>query len=345
MMKKMFLDVLDCEHPPSSEQNWIKSSSRALACFVVKILAQAQSCCVDPPEVTITVEKPSYLLSYDFFVDQLAETMTKFRRNNGDDSPAIIWDTTPSKRYSTNWGRDEWRCKPLILSFNQNALPRSSTATAPPRLNFPHLEIATLSNKFPTISSAKQRSPLRMLCLKFLYFYKLVYERKTGEQVDTVKAFDDDIMNFRITDTLYLHHFFYGMLNYQEFIKNTYNFCKLINPNLNVSGNDNKTKIIALIKYGEDQWDLSGNGHDSMFNYSDKDESEMDNYIDTGDIKEATKYAVKDGIFTRNYVVKLHEEFEKFVAGVKVKFRNDRSSLASTIGRGVEIKKRKRDSM
>lgn len=275
MAKLMFVSTQDT-NTETLCRNWSKSLCRNVVLLIFRILRKIQQRAVAEDDLDLPVlDRKSYFFSEPYFCITLATTMMAFRRKEGDNSPAIVWQTFPSQMYKPSRSRqDVWLAVPLILDIDTTTLsPQSLHAGTESSLegdiNFPFCNLLQgVTNTYNGSSMMHCKiSAMKLLAIRFLKFTKLA--------MPSWKMFADRdrerfTLQFKIKDGLYLHHFFFHYLQYNSYLKFVYNYSDLFERPKRKSRKVGKVrpKVDSAVMANAANWDLKHAFDGRSFNYS-----------------------------------------------------------------------------
>lgn len=349
MIEKMFYIVSE-DDSNVGDPNWDRSLSRGITIFILKLLRECRSKCTDPPGNVPSLERPSYRFSREYLFHILTKTMQEFRRESTDGSKAIIWNTYRKNRFKDN--NFHAKCDPLVLDINPDQIAPQAQGPVHISLDFPDADVFSnppLVNTFHSEQGySHSKSILRMVALKFLYFYKLHVRAAENREMLNLSCYSEEFYKFQISGDLYVHHFFFTREKYKDFLKNTFNKTNLLSEKEEpISAN--KHEIMELVKHNMGNWEINEGSYSSIFIYSDDEEERMNKFIAENDLAVANAVAVTDFLLTKKYLLWLFGHCRAFVQQIKDDLASNREAtiqrLLSKSNRSGTTMKRNRNSI
>ena len=310
---------------PSTNRIWNQSLCRSVTATIVNIFQMIVTKETNQNQNSGQMQASPFCKQS--FYSQLATTMNEFRRSPGDSSPAIIWTTSETKRYGTQFSNRTWSCKPALLDIVGRIIP----VVSPNRRNREIEEVAMkkIRNSFFDRISQGQKVSLNILAIRVMVFMKKAREEKDGVVYDKPRTYRKDWVNdYELTEDIKLRDFFFCDETYLAFCKNSYN---TRSGDLLGSRRSNPTGYCPVgAKDNEADWDTSDGGRIStMLKYDSKGQAGKDGiaklhqFIREGKETEAHELAFKNLIFTRTYVEYLHDLFTAYKEEIIQELRDD----------------------
>ena len=319
MMTRMMFDD-DTKKPDfstASSAAWEKCLCRKVAGFMVSILQRIYQL-----EDHGGDQEPS-VVSKKAFYQQLSVTMSTYRGPRDDRSKRIVWITYPTRRFGNQFKQYNWCAEAAILDINNASIPQWVSPNQEKRtrpVDCPELILSRCTCGFEAEMTHGNLSALRLLAIRAIMFEKerLVETGKISESETVLPAqtrywLDD----YEILEGVKIRSFFWSDSSWATFLKHTYyRTGKYANPNMAVDKVKNYRSIWMKARTNVESWDRSNwvqssiLWHSSSDSVAQEDLQKLEAMIKNGHpTKEINTMAISNGIFTKNYVKYLWENY------------------------------------
>ena len=326
----------------SAYKNWNRSLCRNVTMSILEFLKK-----IETHEVHNSGPNNSSSVSKQSFYSQLSQTMSTFRRNEADDSSAIIWIAQKSRRFGYQFEGQSWKCKAAVLSISGGLIPRAVITPAAGHRRAredtnPQECLENSNNGFIEKITHGKISPISVIALRGMIFRKRHFERLHRTIYQQRKVFIKNWKeNYQLTPNTHLKDFFFSDSAYQSCLQNTfYRSGAELNPRLPLTSKGVKESGLVLAKALENQanWAIVGGRIYSMLCYdmdgvSDKIENLHYMIEDREDYVLVSKYAVTHGIYTDLFIDYMKECFDCYKEIMMEHYREDPERARNLYGK------------
>ena len=310
---------------PTDNKAWDQSLTRNVTMTVLKILRM-----VEDQEINMVngVQQAS-CLSKQAFYNELADTMSNWRRKDGDSTCGIVWFTQKSKRFGPQFSNNKWNCVVAVISITGGIMPTLVISPSSNRRNRPTIDIdealGDCHNSFLNEITFKRVSIVNILLMRVIIFVKLHMEKKSKdmEPLENVGLFKGVLKErlWLIKDELHLRFFYLTEKDFEMAIHNTF-----FRAGRYTRASDNSKDVphrIHAVSNMQD-WDIDGGDYRSLFRYSttkprcEPDLLELQKMIERNRSPQGiAKFCVERMIITEECVRYLSEYFDEFKQGLE----------------------------
>lgn len=313
---------------------WNKSLIRTTVCSVLRLLRFIS----DHEDNTFNGNEVASCLSKVAFYEQLGKTMMEFRRKEGDNSPAIVWQTNPSRRFGDQFQSKRWKCVAYTINIESQSIPVARKKSKAPReVDFPMLALEKQSNLFNSMTAEFTISPLKVITMRLMLFMKK-YKEKQERVKFTGKVWYDNTWaeHYFVTPEVHLRAFFWSEKSYKQHLKNCfYKAAAFLAPESKrgkeekekhsrrkASGKTNKKKDISCMLKTQYDYDLRQGDLMSIYSHDESGDRYDEEAIRTlhkmidedKPYKMINSYACDRQVITLPYAEHLYKQFQEYTA-------------------------------
>ena len=307
----------------SKDNAWNKSLCRSVSFLILRLLKKIEA---HENNVVEGVTQPSQLCKINFYT-QLFKTMSFFRRSPGDNSAAIIWDVSKSRRYGYQFAGTCWTCQCSTLNLTERRLPPSST---PEPTNPRSRASAANENQLEQLNSIfntkrccfHSRHPLKILLGRVMVFTKLHQQHiRKDENLNQPKLYKKEWLGkYYLTKDIHASEFFWSQKKFEDYAKNLHtNLRELLDVPDPRKIEPQKVYNQRIMEYHQD-WDIEGGNIESIYDYRTGggyrypgEINKLGAMIGRGESRDAIyKTALDHCMFPKDFVLWHKDHFEEY---------------------------------
>ena len=312
---------------------WDKSLVRNVVQVILKFLRRIQ-------DGERAVEDLGSAVSKTAFFEELAKTMMTDRRSGPENQDSIMWLAQRSRRYGYQFQNGAWCFQAAYINIQGRLVPPPAALVTPATnrsriVDNPMTCLKGLSNQFPSKWGIGLRNICRGIALRIMVYHK----RRSSGPLPKAKYYIDeckDMYQLCQDPDLHLRQFFFSSSQYRDFLKNTYQRSgNLLDPEHDGNKTGNRW-LWEFATYHSDSWDMNQRetqlseqiaGPNPELDQMSLDELSTILGDDSVSIRErmtAAHKCISDSkVYSKEYIIKCHEEFIAYRDTIVHDFRID----------------------